>query len=278
MSAPGFSGRLASDKYMELNLGPPVRALPELLWRSFEIVFEQVGHQPAFTGFALMLSLALGLTLSVYRPQRALGPVRPAALAKRPLWAGLIAQLLFLPVLWTHTSDATQILGRFSAAFFLVICLNMAQILAFALLLAFSERIDARLRGNESTWRVYITALLLAAAAAIRHGPGAQYSLQGGKLLVVQRVCLALSSVVAVGGPRFRWRIRGYGAGCRLFAVGAALFSYLALIALSLIALGFLSERILAGAAFLHVSSGVGWGLSLGLLLRRIVDYLSPFE
>ena len=54
-----------------------------------------------------------------------------------------------------------------------------------------------------------------------------------------------------------------------LFAASVALASYLALVVLSLFSLGFLFERILAGAVFLHVASGVPWGLSLGILLRR---------
>lgn len=268
MTAPGFSGRLGSDKYAQLNLGPPIRALPELLWRSLEITLEQIGHQPAFTSFALMLSLALCLTLSVYRPQRALGPVRPAALAKRALWAGFIAQLLFLPALWAHTSDATQFLGRFSAAFFLVICLNLAQILAFALLLAFSKRIDAVLRASESTWRAYITALLIAALllfamdqARSIHYRAATYLLSSA-FAWLWLLLWQLADRVSDANSRL-WR------QLPLFAAGAALFSYLALIALSLFALGFLSERILAGAAFVHAASGIAWGLGLGLLLRH---------
>ncbi len=268
VTAPGFSGRLASDKYAELNLGPPIRALPELLWRSLEVMLEQVGHQPAFTGFALMLSLALGLTLSVYRPQRALGPLRPATLAKRPLWACLVAQLLFLPALWAHTSDAPQFLDRFSAAFFLVICLNIAQLLAFALLLAFSKRIDELLRASESIWRVYITVIMLSALLLFAMDQARSIHYRAAAYLlfsVFALLCLLLWQLAArVSEADARlWR------RLPLFAAGAALFSYLALIALSLFSLGFLSERILAGAAFLHVASGVTWGLSLGLLLRR---------
>ena len=268
VTAPGFSGRLASEKYAELNQGPPVRELPELLLRSLETMFEQVGYQPAFAGFALMLSLSLFVTLSLYRPQRALDPFRPPALAKRPLWAGFIAQLLFLPILWAHTSDATQFLGRFSAAFFLVICLNIAQISAFALLIASRKRIDKLLRGNESIWRVYITAIILAAAllfamdqARSIHYKAATYLFSSAFALL----CLLLWQLadrVSDADSRL-WR------QLPLFAAGATLFCYLALIILSLFSLGFLSERILAGTAFLHVASGLPWGLGLGLLLLR---------
>lgn len=268
VTAPGFSGRMGSHVYAELNLGPPIRALPELLARSLEIMFEQVGHQAAFTGFALMLSLSLYVTLSVYRPQRALRPARPAALAKRPLWAGLIAQALFLPVLWAHTSDSTLFLSRYSAAFFVVICLNMAQILAFALLLASRKRIDQLLRGNESIWRACITASLLAPVLLFAMDQTCSIHYTAATYLFVSvfvYLCLLLWQLAdRVSDADSRpWR------QLPLFAAGAALFSYLVLIALSLFALGFLSERILAGAAFLRVVSGVPWGLSLGLLLRR---------
>ena len=274
ITAPGFGGRMASTVYAELNLGPPIRSLPPLLLRSLEILFEQVGHQPAFTGFALMLSLALCLTLCLYRPRSASLPMRPAALAKRPLWAGLVAQALFLPVLWAHTSDATQFLGRFSAAFFLVICLNLAQLLTFALLLAVRNRIDAVLCASESAWRGYVTAILLTVVtlaamdqARSIHYTAATYLLSS----VFALLCLLLWQLAdrASDADARLWR------RLSLFAVGAALFSYLALIALSVFALGFLSERILAGAAFLHVASGLAWGLGLGTLLRRS-EFIRP--
>ena len=120
-TAPGFSVRLASTVYAELNLGSPIRDLPALLLRTVAITFEQIGHQPAFAGFALMLSLTLCLTLSAYRPRNPVAARRTPALAAGPLLAGLFVQALFLPILWSHTSDATQFLGRFSTGFFLVI-------------------------------------------------------------------------------------------------------------------------------------------------------------
>ena len=268
LTAPGFWGRLGSSKYPDLNLGPPIRALPELLWRSLEILFEQVGHQPAFTGFALMFSLVLCMTLSLYRPQRVPVRLRPAALARRPLWAGLAVQLLLLPILWAHTSDATQILGRYSAAFFLVILLNLAQILVLGLLLAFRQRADRILRQSESSWRAYISAVLLAALMLFAIDQARSIHYKAAAFLLCSAIawlCLLLWQLADRRPDRESrlWRC------LPLFAIGAALFSYLALIGMSLFALGFLSERILAGAAFLQVSSGAIWGLGLGLLLRR---------
>ena len=267
MTAPGFSGRLGSHVYAELNLGPPIRALPELLSRSLEILFEQVGHQPAFTSFALMLSLGLCLGLCLYRPQPAPGRHRAAALARRPLWTGLVVQALFLPVLWAHTSDAPHFMGRFSAAFLLVIGLNIGQLGAFALLLIFRRRADKLLRGNESNWRAYICAILLAASLLFAFDQARSIHYRAATYLFVSAFALLyillrqLADRVADVDSRL-WR------QLPLIAAGAALFSYLLLIALSLFALGFLSERILTGAAFLHVASGLIWGLGIGTLLR----------
>ncbi len=268
LTAPGFWVRAGSHVYAELNLGPPIRALPALLTRSLEILFEQVGHQPAFTSFALMLSLGLCLALRLYRPQRAPRPQRPAALARGPLWTGLVVQALFLPLLWAHTSDAPQFLGRFSAAFFLVVCLNIGQCLVFSLLLMFRRRTDMFLRGNESAWRAYAYAILLAALLLFAmdqvrsiHYKAATY-LFASALAWLFILLRQLAGRVADADSRL-WR------RLPLFASGAALFSYLALIALPLFALGFLSERILAGTAFLHVASGLIWGLGIGILLRR---------
>lgn len=276
MTAPGFSGRLGSHVYAELNLGPPVRALPELLLRSLETAFEPIGHQATFTSFALMLGLSLCLTLSLYRAQAVPGPLRPPALATWPLWAGLIAQLLFLPILWGHSSDAAHFLGRFSAAFFLVVCLNFAQILAFALLLIFRRPADELLRGSASLWRAYITVILLAAVllfaldqARSIHYKAASYLFSSAFALLFI-LLRQLADRLPDADSRV-WR------QLPLFTAGAALFTYLVLVALSLFALGFLSERILAGAAFLHVTSGLAWGLGLGILLRRS-GFIAPAD
>lgn len=277
ITAPGFWRRLGSSKYPDLNLGPPVRALPELIQRSLEMMFEQAGHQPAFTGFALMLSLVLCLTLSLYRPQRVPVRLRPAALASRPLWAGLVAQLLCLPILWAHISDAPQILGRFSVAFFFVICLNLAQILVLALLLAFSGQADQILRESESTWRAYISAILLAALMLFAVDQARSIHYKAAAYLLCSAIAWLFLLLRQLADRRPDREARLWRR-LPLFALGAALLSYLALIGFSLFALGFLSERILAGAAFLQVGCGAIWGLGLGLLLRRGGAARDPFR
>ena len=268
ITAPGFWVRLGAPLAAELNLGPPIRALRELLALTLNIAHEQIGHQAAFTGFALMLSLTLCVTLSLYRRQSPRPALRAPALAKGVLWAGLVAQLFFLPILWAHTSDHARFFSRFSTGFFLVVCVNIAQILILVILLARRKRINVLLGGSQVIWRAYVAAILLFALLLFVmtqtgsiHYTAATYLFAS----VFALLCILLWQLAGrVSDTHSRpWR------QLPLFAAGAALASYLALIALSLFALGFLSERILAGSAFLHVASGVAWGLSLGILMRR---------
>lgn len=268
LNSPGIARRMHSQVYAELGLGSSVRALPELLQKSLEITYEQIGHQPAFTSYVLILSLTIRVTLSLYRPEHHQSAVRARTLATGPLGIGLAVQILFLPVMWTHSSDSTQFLGRFSAGFFLVVCLNLAQSLVFALLLVFKRRVNELFRDLESLWPVYISAIQLAVLLLFAMGQARSIHYTAATYLFSSSfalLCLLLWQLA----DRFpdtdsrRWRL------LPLFASGLALLSYLAMVALSLVTLGFLSERILAGASFLHVASGVAWGLSLGILMRR---------
>ncbi len=265
ITAPGFAARLDGDQFAAT--GSPIPFLPDLLLRSIEGIFQHLGHQEAFAGFMLALAAALYATLNLYRPRNSMAAAGRLALVAPSLWIGLITQLLFLPVLWMHTSETPHILDRFSFAYFTVICINATQIMGSVFLLIFRRKTEDFLHKHKR-WHVYITALLLAALALFFltqfrsiHFRAAAFLFASAFVLLCIAWSQLKSSVTNVPSERFLW--------LPLFASGLALFCYGGLIALSLFAQGFVVGRVFAPATFVHVLSGVFWGGVLGSLIQR---------
>lgn len=265
--SPGIYARMQTDIAGRFWLATPVRTLPELLKRTVEATFEFIGHQEAFAGFMLALFAAMFLTLSVYRPRTTMENSGPPTLSVAALWASLITQLLLAPVLWTHTSDSQQIMGRYSAAYFIVVCINVIQILAFAFLLACRRQVTVFL-SRRGRWPVYITALTLVALALFTVTQARSIHFRAATYLFISSFVLLCNvylqlKVTAVNGRfgRMIW--------LPFFLSGITLACYVNLIGVSLFLQGFVVGRSFAATTHLHVISGAVWGAGLGCLLRQ---------
>ena len=139
LASPGLAIRAAYDS---ARFGHALRTPAELIRGVVELTVEQLGHPPAFAGFVLLLAAALLITLLHYRPSDAHTNGSALRLAKRPLVAGLAFQLLWLPLIWTHASDAPRYFGRFSGGFVLVALLNALFIALFALMIRLRRRLN----------------------------------------------------------------------------------------------------------------------------------------
>lgn len=226
------------------------------------------GHQPAFAGFMLLFCAALLVTLRRVPQGPALSAVDAGALAAPPLLTGLGIQLLFIPFLWTHTSDLPQVFGRFSLAYFSVVGLNILLIATIALALCFRHRLGTAIGAGSQGWRAYVYALLLAAlvffaltqARSIHHKAATFLFISSTAML--DMACWQLASLApGASARRLCW--------LAAFASLLTLLSYGVLIGLSLYVHGFVEGRIMASSNALHVAAGVPWGVCLGLLLRR---------
>ena len=265
ITAPGFAARLDGDHFA--FSGSPIRYLPDLLVRSIEATLQYIGHQETFAGFMLALALALYATLSLHRPRISMEAARRGALVAPALWIGLITQLLFAPVLWLHTSDSPHMLDRFSFAYFIVICINAIQIIAFVFLLVFRRKTEEFLHKHKK-WHVYITAILLATLAfffltQLRsvHFRAAAFLFASAFVLLCVAWSQLKSSVTNMPSMRFLW--------LPLFVSGLTLICYGGLIVLSLFAQGFVVGRVFAPVSSIHVLSGAFWGGVLGCLIRN---------
>ena len=265
LSAPGTAARAAA---IEERLGQLNRTLLALMPKTFSLTFDHLEHPPVFAGFALLLGAGLLVMLFKYQPpalsktSRAVGPVWPA------LWLSLAFQLLWLPVLWGHTSEYPQFFGRFSARYMAVISLNMAFILAFLALLWQRKRIQAHLQKQErSTLVVYSIIAFASVFISLFLLTQINRSIERISISYLLTSLLALSALLT-------WQLlpcavtrkfgllalysSAMGLGCLVLMIGASSYS-----------VGYIVPRSLAPIAWLLTFSGLVWGFFFGFLLKH---------
>ena len=264
ITAPGFHIRAAA---LSRIFGPSFHSLPDLVARTAELTFQYLGHEEAFAGFMMLFGIGLcaALLIEVIPPSRS--EVALAGLAKQPLWLGLIVQLLFIAILWTHSSDDPQVLGRFSRAFFTVVSLNLALVAFFLLLIWQRRRVEELLQNSQKGYlflsgAILLMVLVMFAATQIRsiHYKAATY------LFVSSMTLLGiLSWQLALNLSDSRATTFGLVAGMTLAMTAVTLA---VLIGAGLIG-GHLVARTMAPAAFVQVFPGLIWGACAGYLIRR---------
>ena len=269
VTAPGIGDRV--EWYVGGGVTTPVRSLSELIPLTIELTFQYVTDQRVFAGFGLLFAAGLLASLTVSRTESRSSLKRTISLPALPVWVGLIVQILFVPVLWTHSSDSPSILGRFSYAFFVVICLNAAAILAFLLLLLRRSWISAELRPNSGFARALMIACWIAALAffALTQIRSVHFKAAGHLVLSAISVLGLLSFILAA-----HCSCRDARRGGALIAIcfAAAVVSAIVLLALANYSIGYVRDRVMAPISFLLVVSGLVWGSCMGSWLRQFLD------
>ena len=272
LNAPGVAVRAA---WVEKHYGRPDRSLLDSLSRIFEETLRAIGHPQTFVGhpqifagFVLLLAVGLLVMLFAWRPQKTLKTSKPVELVSSTLWLCLIFQLLWLPLLWSHSSDTPQFLGRFSLRYMAVIVLNLAFILGFAVLLWRRGRINAYLQRHEHDLHIFCNGLLLIFVILFALSQLTNYYLSASWLLMTALMflgllCWQLSSLLPDAETQNIGRLAlcslGMGLVCMVAIVGAAVFGR-----------GFAIPRILAPGASLLALSGLAWGFFLGYLVKGL--------
>jgi len=150
LSSPG--GAIRAEVIVNRH-GPPDRSASHLLFDTLEQTFGLARHAEVFVGLMMLMGVGLLVMLIAYQPPpSAAASKKPAPLALPPLWLGLIFQLLFIPLLWSHTSDNPQLLGRFSIRYMVIITLNIISILGFLVMLWQRGRINTYLQKRQRGW------------------------------------------------------------------------------------------------------------------------------
>lgn len=268
VTAPGIGDRV--DWYVGGGVTTPIRSLSELIPVTIALTFQYVTDQFAFAGFALVFAAGLVASLTLDDSARPSSAPRPLLLPASPLWLGLLVQVCFVPILWAHASDNPSVLGRYSFAYFVVVCLNAAAILAFLLLLMLRAKISAEGRRNKGFAATIMVVCWIAALAffALTQIRSIHYRAAGHLFMSAISVLALLSCMLASA------RSAGDARRGALIALGfaAAIASAFVLLGLANFSIGYVRDRVMAPVTFLLVSTGLVWGGCLGSWLRQFLE------
>ena len=249
---------------------PSARLISVLVPGTLNRTMDYIENPQVFLGFVMLMGVGLLVMLLKYKPQEALEASQPVKLALPPLWLGLFVQLIWVPLLWLHTSDNPQFLGRFSISYTIVIILNAALILGFLVLLWQRDRIQAQLQKRErGALIVYGTMAFVFVCAAtfaltqenVFYRTASSYLFMSflvfGGIIISQ-----LSSLLPTSSARkFGW--------FALLSYVIAVICTAAMTFMALYARGFVPSRILSSVAHLLVLSGLVWGAWMGYMLKH---------
>ena len=266
ITAPGVALRAAKISPIE---AVSKRALPDLAEAVAEALFWFAGKEKTFAGVVMLFGVGLFAALLLHRSQSGGSPRGPRELARAPLCFCLVVQLIFVPILWMHTSDQPAIFGRFSYAYTSMIVLNAVLLLFFTFLLLWRRRLGAWLFENRNGLLILsggalLLVLVLVAAAHFRsiHFRASRF-LFATSTTVISMLCWQLSQALEdEQSKRF--------GQCVIVLTLLTAGSYVALLSVPLYTLGRTIARITTPAVHLHVSLGLVWGAYLGYVMRRV--------
>ena len=268
LSAPGIGER--AEWFVAGGVTAPIRELHQLIPVTANLTFQYVTHQSTFAGFMLMFAAGLTLSLTFSRTERRPSASSSHSIRALPLWLGLVVQFCFVPLLWAHTSDSPSILGRFSVAYFLVICLNALAILAFASLLLLRKRMSAARRPGPLSAAVF-TVVLWTTAIAIFAGTqirSIHYLAAGHMFLTALSILGLLSFAFASARSERDWR---RDAALIVICFAATVISAVVLLALANYSIGYVRDRVMAPLSLLLAIAGIVWGSCMGGWLRHFL-------
>ena len=246
LAAPAVATR-AAGRY-ELDAGF-WHEFPKMIW---EILLDRFGDPDVQMAFALML--AVGILAGFALPGPALMPEKRACRKRtaRGWLFGLICQLLFLPLLLSHTSYEPTILGRFSIKYFAAIALNGLLLAAFALAL-------------RRRWHSKTAPLLLLTTAL---GMFLMLHFLHVNLRVKMYLWLSLHSLLLMTAWQLSLRrtvsaFKQFAAGMSVFYLTAGL-SLLWMASITALSYGYGAGRAYAAFSFMLCWCGLAWGLYIG--------------
>ena len=266
LTSPAIAHRI-SLPWVPGNPIYPIRDLTMLVDRTLAGTLDYAAQQAGFAGFMLVAFAGMFVILTVAKPYSADSKSRRIPGAIAPIASALIAQVLFVPILWTHSSDNLQVFGRFSYAFALVVCFNL---LAISVLLALFWRRDllakALARRNGLMMVCGFVLLLVCLLFALTQARNIHYKASSYLFVTIIALLTALAGQLAFDAdePRFKGISQ-----LAPFAAAVAFLTLAVLIAVNLWGLGFIRERTLAPAVYALMLAGLLNGITLGALIAH---------
>ena len=243
----------------------PTRHLPDLAYIALHETYELVVNQNTITSFLLLF--AVGMLVSQGIRRKSLPAVfsggHTVGSRTLPYVAGLLVQIVFVSVLWSHSSDEAQFFGRFSVAFMPVVMMNIALIAGIPLLIWRFQRLQAFLGKEPKRMRVYILlvmlfALILLAAPQLRDmHRNAQSFLIATALSMLAVAWWEWTSALSVPFEKL----------CSMLAIASTVATLMIVAALLIVPRWFVGAggpRLWSPAAYLLVAQGLVWGFTIG--------------
>lgn len=264
LTAPGVA--LRANAIAE-KWGVPDRTITTLLFRTVKELLYAAWEPESLAGIIFLLALGMLLALKLrFRDQTLIGI--PFRFSRAPFLLGIGVQLLFIPLLWAHTSDTPQLFGRFSSGYATVIAANVILILIFALLAIAVHRVNSLLSRHDGSWLIYpgSTLLIVAILFAMTQLGSIHWRASTYIFFTLQLMILVLAWQLARPLP---------SAQSRRFALLAA-WAYVSTWAINApvvfataYTLPIVHERVLSYLYFSLILNGLIWGLFLGYAIRR---------
>ncbi len=266
LSSPGFAIR-SSMSVNDTYIVTPIREPLQLVDRTLNLTLLYAGHQEGIAGFMLVMFAGMFLTLTTSSRVPADSIPRRLRVAAAPSVFALAVQLLFVPVLWSHSSDNIQVLDRFSYGFMTVVGINLLLIAVMLSLLWRSDLLDRALN-RQSGLMVYCSSVLLLVCAlftltqlrAIHYKASSYLFITAVSMLIM----LASQLTVTVAEPRFNRLLLASA-----YISGSALVILAALLAVKMFGAGYVVKRTLASTTYVFMIAGLMNGLTLGVLIHR---------
>lgn len=262
ITAPGVAERMAKER----NWTPELVSLTneDLLIQTWNTMLDRIADPAVFAGFGLLLAAGVILGLHIAKPNRHKSCAQPPG-ARGFLFFGLAAQIVLLPLLWSHTSDETVWFGKYSTVYFAVIACNAILIGGLLLLLRKQNLYDAIFTRFCGVLPCIALLLICATVALTNQHRGIHWR----AYIYLWLSCQSMLFVIAV---LLSWHLpRLYRRGFYISLASLFVITSLSIAAIALtgqVVSGADIKRTFTFANHLIVWQGLAWGLFLGSSIK----------
>ena len=268
-TAPGLSIR--TELKLQYEWFEPIRDLPNLASITLNYMYQLALNPDTIVSFLLLFAIGMYLSLSnkvTALPTNIVGWHKPGG-GKLLYLAALIVQLVFVPVIWTHSSNDGTFFGRFSQTYMLVVIINVVLIAGFLLLIWRYRQLRAFLQTESTRWRSYVLAMGLCALTMLAAPRIRDIHLRAEYFLLFTAV-----SFLAVAWWEWASNLSD-PVDKRLCLLAAAstvatMLIFAAGVSVGQFFIGQLELRSLSFVSFLLVLQGLVWGFAIGQSIRLL--------
>ena len=265
LNAPGFANRSDATIVGNFVLLPIQEQLNLSIYALNETLLYAADRE-VFAGYMLVVFAGLFLTLSAGNRCRVAAESRRIRTAKAPLAVAVTVQLLFVPILWSHSSDSIQILGRFSYGFATVVGINLLVTLAL-LALIWRRRLDQMLQRRNGLM-IYCSGVLLAVCflfmitqVRVIHVKAAAYFF----FTVVTLLLMLGGQLASIADEPSLNRLLLL----TVCVTAGAIITLASVVSVEIILVRFVNRRSISSAVFAMMLAGLMNGVTLGALIRH---------